>query len=356
MLMGNEYGRFERRLRRCAAPQTGECAVHWTRPAPPALKALIPLQDTEKPMSADLQTPATQTLLEAAHQAGLSPTVAAGTDFHGRPTTRLAFATASSAAPLTLELSDAFTPSTSELREGFHAHLRALAHRLRNLQPDLDVTFAGIPLRFSGFQWPFHRSTSGADTYLVHGTVHLADGTDSPLHAKVSASMTVTFAEIVQAPEQPYAEDFTYNAIRKTFDYGQLELIKSGNRQPVLVTTRYYSRWGKRFQFTDTTPESRRDFLALKAFWLSGVHGGGAPVWLADPRDTQYLNTTPEELAADAQALTEAGLLTPSEPGFYAAAPALLAREAGYRAQLAEALNQLKPAFNESMRAGQTNM
>ena len=78
---------------------------------------------------------------------------------------------------------------------------------------------------FSGFRWPFHRSTSGADSYVVHGTVHLEDGENSPLHALVSASMTVTFAEIVPAPEQPYAETFIYNAVRKTLDQGQLELL-----------------------------------------------------------------------------------------------------------------------------------
>ena len=57
--------------------------------------------------------------------------------------------------------------------------------------------------------------------------------------------MTVTFAEIVPRHQQPYAETFIYNAVRKTLDRGQLELLKSGNRQPVPVTTRYYSRWRK---------------------------------------------------------------------------------------------------------------
>ena len=51
------------------------------------------------------------------------------------------------------------------------------------------------------------RSTSGADTFLVHGEVWLEDGEESPLHAKIAASMTVTFAEIVKAPEQPFAEE-----------------------------------------------------------------------------------------------------------------------------------------------------
>ncbi len=305
-------------------------------------------------------TPATPaSLVEvAAREAGLAPAaITAGSDFHGKPTARFSFAGTDAAKPLTLELSEAFTASSEPLRNGLATHLRALARRLRNPDPELYVTMTGLPLRFTGFEWPFHRSTSGADTYLVHGTAWLADGNNSPLHAKLSASMTVTFAEIVAAPEQPYAEDFIYNAIRKTFDYGQLELLKSGNRQPVPVTTRYYSRWKNQFVFTETTDDHRAAFLARKAFWLSAALGASTPVWLADPRDAQYLNTTEEQLVQDAKALAAAGLIAPAnDPAFAAATPALLAREPEYRAELAESLQNLKPAFNESMRAGLTNM
>jgi hypothetical protein len=185
----------------------------------------------------------------------------------------------------------------------------------------------------------------------------VADGTDSLLPAKVSASMTVTFAEIVPAPEQPYAETFIYSAIRKTLDQGQLELLKSGNRQPVPVTTRYYSRWQKKFFFTDTDEESRQQFLLAKVFWLSGVLGSSRPVWIADPRDAQYLNTTAEELTRAAAALHGAGLVTLAEDKEFAGAtPALLAREAEFRAQLQQAFALTKPTFNEDMRAGHTNM
>jgi hypothetical protein len=189
----------------------------------------------------------------------------------------------------------------------------------------------------------------------VHGEVRLEDGQGSPLHAKVSASMTVTFAEIVAAPEQPYAEDFIYNAIRKTLDQGQLELLKSGNRQPVPVTTRYYSRWQKKFFFSDTTDESRMDFLALKVYWISGVLGGNKPVWIDDPRDGQYLNTTSEELARMAADLSRQGLLALSGD-LAAATPLLMGRGEQYQARLSKALAATKPEFNEEMRHGHTNM
>jgi hypothetical protein len=310
-------------------------------------------------MTTPVETNLIATLRNAAHQAGLTVLSAdAGADLNGHSTTRFRLACSPDAPlerSLLLELSDAFDFHKPELLPEMTTHLREAAQRLRNPRPDAYVTLAGLPVSFSHFGWPFHRSTSGADTFIVHGTVHLENGTQSPLHALVSASMTVTFAEIVPAPEQPYAETFIYNAVRKTLDRGQLELLKSGNRQPVPVTTRYYSRWQKKFFFTDTDDRSRMDFLALKVYWLSGVLGGSQPVWIPDPRDAQYLNTTPEELSRMAAELARQGLL--ALDGEYAAAtPALLDRSEEYRAKLDAALAVTRPSFNEEMRAGHTNM
>jgi hypothetical protein len=281
-----------------------------------------------------------------------------GVDFNGRPTGIFHIGLSPDAPAerrLKLELSDDFDFQRPELLPEMASHLRDEAQRLRNPRPDAYVTMAGMPVTFGEFRWPFHRSVSGSDTYIVHGVVQVADGTDSLVHAKVSASMTVTFAEIVPAPEQPYAETFIYNAIRKTLDQGQLELLKSGNRQPVPVTTRYYSRWQKKFFFTDTDDPSRQQFLLSKVFWLSGVLGNSQPVWLGDPRDAQYLNTTPEELVRMAAPLAAAGLVALSDE-FGAATPALLAREEEFRARLQQAFALTKPTFNEEMRAGHTNM
>jgi len=305
----------------------------------------------ENALTAMLETAARETALVVI-------SAEAGTDFNQHPTARFRLGLTPDALTektLQLELSEAFDFQKPELLPEMTAYLREAAQRLRNPRPDAYVTLAGLPVSFGGFGWPFHRSTSGADTYIVHGQAHLEDGQASPLHAKVSASMTVTFAEIVAAPEQPYAESFIYNAIRKTLDQGQLELLKSGNRQPVPVTTRYYSRWQKKFFFADTTDESRAEFLALKIYWLSGVLGGNEPVWISDPRDAQYLNTTAEELARVAADLSRRGLV--SLTGDTAAAtPLLLERAEQYHAKLNDALAATKPEFNEEMRHGHTNM
>lgn len=308
-------------------------------------------------MTTNSATPLKEMLGKAASESGLLVIATdSALDYNQRPTTRFRLGLPDdSARELLLELSEAFDFDKPELLPEMTTHLRESAKRLRNPRPDAYVTVAGLPISFGQFAWPFHRSTSGSDTYIVHGLVQLETGKNSPLHAKVSASMTVTFAEIVPAPEQPYAETFIYNAIRRTLDYGQLEVLKSGNRQPVPVTTRFYSRWQKKFMFADSTGDSRLEFLASKAYWLSGVLGNCAPVWIADPRDAQYLNTTVEELLRTAAELQNQGMVQLHDD-YAAATPALMARAVEFEAKLMKALEFTKPTFNEDMRAGHTNM
>jgi len=310
-------------------------------------------------MSIETQAVLAAQVEAAAKVAGLevaSSTV--GQDFSGQPTTRFKLALAGDAAKTEiLELSDRFDFSRADMLAEVSVYLAETSRRLKNPRPDCYLTLHGLPLSFDKFTWPFHASNSGADTFLVHGEVRLEDGEPSVLHAKVAASMTVTFAEIVKAPEQPFAESFIFNAVRKTMDQGQLELVKSGNRQPVPVTTRYYSPWQKKFNFNDTKEPQRQEYLAAKVFWLSGVLGEGKPVWLADPRDAQYLNTTVEELNKTAQALVKEGLVhLAADKEFAAPTEALMERRARYTAELAQALAFIKPTFNEDMRGGHTNM
>ena len=296
---------------------------------------------------------------QAARAAGLQlSSVEPGTDFTGAPTTRFALALAADPSKsLPLELSERFEFGRPDLLADVRLYLAEAALRLRNPRPDCFLTLSGLPLAFNKFAWPFHPSSSGADTFLVHGEVRLEDGENSPLHSKIAASMTVTFAEIVPAMEQPFAEAFIYNAVRKTMDQGQLELVKSGNRQPVPVTTRYYSAKHKKFVFNDTDETQRREYLAGKTYWLSGVLGAGNPVWLMDPRDAQYLNTTVDSLRQSADTLVSDGLITLApDSDFASPTEKLLGQRAQYEVDMADALTFIKPTFNEEMRGGHTNM
>jgi len=315
-------------------------------------------------MSTAIQAPS-PALEAAAHIAGLNLTAAEpGIDFTGAPTTRAIVTLAGNAALAAdparqqlLELSQSFDAADPKFAAALAVYFREAAHRLRNPRPDVYLTLHGLPLSFGKFAWPFHGSTSGADTFIVHGEIRLEDGRGSQLHAKVSASMTQTFATVIPALEQPFAESFIYNAVRKTLDQGQLELVQSGNRQPVPVTTRYYSMKQQVFIFNDTTETQRRAYLAAKIFWLSHVLGAGEPVWITDPRDAQYLNTTVADLKTTASSLVNDGLVLLDPTGSWSTATDTLRNEEDtYRTQVAEALAFIKPTFNEDMRGGHTNM
>lgn len=309
-------------------------------------------------MSIEAQTVLAEKVVAAARDAGLVVVSSAeGKDLSDRPITRFIIGLgADPAKTQTLDLSSGFDIKREDLAAVVKAYLAEAAKRMKNPRPDCYITLGHLPLSFDKFGWPFHASSSGADSSLVHGEVWLEDGKERLLHAKVAASMTVTFREVVAAPEQPFAESFIYNAVRKIVDQGQLELVKSGNRQPVPVTTRYYNPKQKKFVFNDTTEAQRREFLAAKVYWLSGVLGGGQPVWLIDPRDAQYLDTTLEDLKKTAHALATEDLIIIAETEYAVPTDALMARYEQYAEDLAQALAFTKPTFNEDMRAGHTNM
>src|ERR1700738_134645 len=97
-----------------------------------------------------------------------------GKDFSGNPTTRFALALSGDTTKTqVVELSDRFDFSRTDLLADVAVYLAEAAKRLKNPRPDCYLTLHGLPLSFGGFAWPFHASSSGADTFLVHGEVRL---------------------------------------------------------------------------------------------------------------------------------------------------------------------------------------
>ena len=315
---------------------------------------LISIYRIPHTMTVDSKNSLAPSLEAAAAKVGLTVvSVEPSLDLGGNPTAVFCLALHGQAEhTLKLTLSKGFDLNAGPLADQMDAHLSAAAKRLRNPRPDCVVTLGGLPVALGGFQWPLHSANSGSDAFIVHGEATLADGVHE-LRAKIATAVSQTFAGIIPAMEQPYAESFVLNALRKGIDLGQIEFIKSGTLQPVQLTTRYYSHWKKTFVFTDSTPESRLNFLLSKVYWLSGVLGASQPVWIADPRDAQYLNATPADLLSAASA---AGSLFKLDGDFAAATPELLARAPQFEATRDAALNFTKPQFSESMRSGQANM
>jgi hypothetical protein len=170
------------------------------------------------------------------------------------------------------------------------------------------VTLHGFPVRIE-LDWPFHRSEGGSDYYVVHGKLQLDDG--SGLHADVALNLAQTVREALASTDGDLAFSVAVNSARKALDDRQLELLKSGKRQPVPVSSRCYSIRHKHFRFVEATPQQMEEFVARKVFWGSGDER--KPVLIADPCDAQYLDAadphTIDKLTAAAKDLAARGLI-----------------------------------------------
>ena len=211
----------------------------------------------------------------------------------------------------------------------------------------LYVTRAGLPLRIE-LDWPFHRSHSGADFYVLHGTVSLenspgllhppTEGAPAPpgLHALVALQLTVTVREVLPSLDAKDVEAPAINTVRKAVDRKEIEFLKTPKRVPVPFNSRAYDFRRNRWAFGEASDQERAALLLRKVFWTTKL---GAPrVPLCDPADAQYLDTTPEHLLAVARTLPELRL-----SGEYAeAAPELMARAAEIEEQARVARDELE--------------
>src|SRR5271165_2369867 len=179
---------------------------------------------------------------------------------------------------------------------------------METLQSYQGVTLRGLPVQIE-LQWPFHSSQGGSDWYVVHGRLQLADG--GPLHADVALNLSQSINEVLPSRDGELALWVAINTARKALDDKQLELLKSGKRQPVPVSSRCYSLRRKQFTFWHVAPEELEKFVASKVFWAGGVHR--QPVLIADPCDALYLDAADErmqeKLLAAAKQLAERGLV-----------------------------------------------
>ena len=207
------------------------------------------------------------------------------------------------------------------------------------------VTLHGFPVRID-LEWPFHRSEGGSDWYVVHGRIALNDG--GPLHADIALNLAQTVKEVLPSLDSDLAFWVAVNTARKALDIKQLQLLKSGKRQPVPVSSRSYSIRHRHFSFVQATPEQVEEFVARKIFWSSG--DSREPVLIADPCDAQYLGAADpnivDKLLAAAKDLAARGMVELA--GDYARpTDGLLARREEFLAVKEQALEELhlKHAF-----------
>ncbi len=186
------------------------------------------------------------------------------------------------------------------------------------------VTLRGLPLSIT-LKWPFHQSTSGADFFVVHGDIVL-EGSEG-LHAPVAVNLSQTVREIMPSMEPKDAEAPVINALRKEVDKRQIEFVKSGKLLPVPFSSRHYDFKRQQWVFGKASDEAMAEFIERKVYWETNLGTSsllaeenaarnGAPrpgdavrVWIGDPTEAQYLQTTPRQLMEIAARVAADGLL-----------------------------------------------
>ncbi len=210
------------------------------------------------------------------------------------------------------------------------------------------VTLSGLPLQVE-LKWPFHKSGSGADFFVLHGDVKLRN-TDG-LHAPVAVNLTETVREVLPSLEPNDAEVPVINTLRKEADRRQLQFLKSGKLVPVQFSSRYYDFKRNKWIFGKANDEAIALLLMRKVFWHTKLIGG--TVWIADPAEALYVESTVPHLLDVARGLAESGLMT-IEGELASANAALMAQAEKFEADMKTAQTELekKHAFEDARRVG----
>jgi len=173
-----------------------------------------------------------------------------------------------------------------------------------NARKQIYVTLTGLPLSFH-FDWPFHKSTSGADFWVLHGDIRLesAEG----LHAPVAVNLSATVREVMPSLEPKDAEGPVINTLRKEVDRRQLEFLKSGKLVPVQFSSRHYDFKRNKWVFGKATDEEMSRLLARKVYWQTRLLGAAA--WVGDPTEALYVETSTDRVLEVARELERKGLI-----------------------------------------------
>jgi hypothetical protein len=230
-------------------------------------------------------------------------------------------------------------------------------------QKKIWVTLTGLPLRIE-LEWPFHRSTSGADFWVLHGEIRLenSDG----LHAPVAVNLSATVREVMASLEPKDAEAPVINALRKEVDRRQIEFVKSGKLKPVAFSSRHYDFKRAKWVFGKAADDEIATFVERKVYWETKLKSNsppfdklragssrterekdGAPivekrVWIGDPTDAQYLETTPAHLLEIAGRLVAGNGLVRIDGEWAEATAGLMGQADRFEAAMRAAVEELE--------------
>src|SRR5579863_9569483 len=210
------------------------------------------------------------------------------------------------------------------------------------------VTLTGLPLTIA-LEWPFHRSTSGADFWVLHGDIRLenSDG----LHAPMAVNLSATVREVLASLEPKDAEAPVINALRKEVDKRQIEFLKSGKLKPVAFSSRHYDFKRSKWVFGKASDDEIATFVERKVYWETKLKSpllakdarNGAPkIWIGDPTDAQYLETTPAHLLEIAGRLVAGDGLVRIDREWAEATSGLMGQAERFEAAMRTAVEELE--------------
>jgi hypothetical protein len=210
------------------------------------------------------------------------------------------------------------------------------------------VTRTGLPLLID-LAWPFHKSGSGADFWVLHGDVKL--GGSEGLHAPVAVNLSATVREVLPSLEPKDAEAPVINALRKEVDRRQLQFLKSGKLVPVHFSSRYYDFKRNQWAFGSASDDVISALLMRKVFWHTRLIGG--PVWIGDPTEALSTESTGSRWLGIASSLAESGMMTiENEWASANAALMSLAEKFEHEMKTAQAELEKKYTFEEARKVG----
>ena len=200
------------------------------------------------------------------------------------------------------------------------------------------MTLTGLPLSFT-LEWPFHKSTSGADFWVLHGDIRLESSED--LHAPVAVNLSATVREVMPSLDAKDAEAPVINALRKEVDKRQVEFLKSGKLKPVAFSSRHYDFKRQKWVFGKASDEAIAMFVERKVYWQTKLTGEKR-VWIGDPTDAQFLETAPAHLLEVAGRLVAADGLVRMEGEWAEATPGLMGQAERFENAMRMAVEELE--------------
>src|ERR1700722_9770915 len=198
------------------------------------------------------------------------------------------------------------------------------------------VTRTGLPLSFN-LEWPFRHATSGADFDVLHTTITL-ENTDG-LRALVAVNLSATLREILPSLEPKDAEGPVINALRRQVDHKQTEFAKSGKLVPLPFSSRHYNFKQKRWVFGKAEDDEIARMIERKVYWQTRLVGGD--VWLGDPTEALYVESTTSHMIEIAAGLAKKGLFTLAGENA-TALPALMDQKERFETEMAAAIGELE--------------